>query len=155
MTSAPKTTTAPKPAVKTTPAVVKAEAAAPASPAPEAPKAEPVATDTSTPIPKVIKVSEAATMDADLKKKELIDAVVARSGAKKKDAKPVVEAVLSILGECLADGRELNLQPLGKLRINRTEDHTGYRIIVCKLRQQILAAEAVKADQDPLADAAE
>lgn len=94
-------------------------------------------------------------MDADLKKKELIDAVVARSGAKKKDAKPVVEAVLSILGECLADGRELNLQPLGKLRINRTEDHTGYRIIVCKLRQQILAAEAVKADQDPLADAAE
>ncbi|MEX0283768.1 MAG: HU family DNA-binding protein [Paracoccaceae bacterium] len=92
---------------------------------------------------------------ADLKKKELIEDVVARSGIKKKDAKPVVEAMLGILGEALADGRELNLQPLGKLRINRSEEHAGYRIVVCKLRQQMTPPGKTPDGEDPLADAAE
>ncbi len=72
---------------------------------------------------------------ADLKKRELIDQVVARSGVKKKDAKPVVEAMLAILGETLGSGRDLNLPPMGKLRINRTHDRPGYRVIISKLRQ--------------------
>jgi DNA-binding protein HU-alpha len=71
----------------------------------------------------------------DLRKKELIEMVVEQSGQKKKDAKPVVEAMLSVLGEALASGRELNLQPFGKLRINRSEERSNGRIIVCKLRQ--------------------
>ncbi|MBL4767212.1 MAG: HU family DNA-binding protein [Rhodobacteraceae bacterium] len=70
-----------------------------------------------------------------MRKKELIDLVVERSGIKKKDAKPTVEAVLAILGEAIASGRELNLQPFGKLRINRTEEKSNGRVIVCKLRQ--------------------
>ncbi|MBO6775619.1 MAG: HU family DNA-binding protein [Marinibacterium sp.] len=82
----------------------------------------------------------------------MLEEVVVRSGIKKKDAKPVVESMLEILGSALADGRELNLQPLGKLRINRTEDHGNYRIVVFKLRQQTGAGED---GEDPLADAAE
>jgi len=70
-----------------------------------------------------------------MKKKELIDKVVLRSGIKKKDAKPVVEAMLAVLGETIADERELNLQPLGKLKINRIK-HVGQdRIIICRVRQ--------------------
>lgn len=113
------------------------------------PKADTAAT---APIPRVVKVSEPVAAQPDLKKKELLEEVVLRSGIKKKDAKPVVESMLEILGSALADGRELNLQPLGKLRINRTEDHGNYRIVVCKLRQQTGAGED---GEDPLADAAE
>ncbi len=71
----------------------------------------------------------------EMKKKELIDLAVARSGIKKKDAKPVVEAMLAILGEAIADGRELNLQPFGKLRINRRIEKQNGSITICKLRR--------------------
>lgn len=88
-------------------------------------------------LPKVVTVSSPVVSDPDMKKKELIDLVVARSGIKKKDAKPVVEAVLAVLGETISDGRELNLQPFGKLRINRVLEKSNGRIIVCKLRQSL------------------
>ena len=77
-----------------------------------------------------------------MRKKELIDLVVERSGIKKKDAKPVVEAMLSVLGEAIGSGRELNMQPLGKLRINRSVERSNGRIIVCKLRQSTATAES-------------
>lgn len=70
-----------------------------------------------------------------MKKQELIQKVVTRSGIKKKDAKPVVAAMLEVLGESLAEGRELNLQPMGKLKLNRTKETPKARIIVCKIRQ--------------------
>ncbi|MCB1363734.1 MAG: HU family DNA-binding protein [Rhodobacteraceae bacterium] len=91
-----------------------------------------------------------------MKKKELIGLVVERSGAKKKDAKPVVEAMLAVLGESLASGRELNLAPLGKLRINRVEDKANGRVIVCKLRQpKDTGTGPDNPPNDPLAEAAE
>ena len=80
-------------------------------------------------------ISKPVVSEPDMRKKELIDLAVARSGVKKKDAKPTVEAVLAILGEAIAEGRELNLQPFGKLRINRSEVKPNGRVIVCKLRQ--------------------
>ena len=76
-----------------------------------------------------------------MRKKELIDLVVERSGIKKKDAKPVVEAMLAVLGETIGDGRELNMQPLGKLRINRSVERSNGRIIVCKIRQSTATSE--------------
>jgi len=100
--------------------------------------------------PKLVSVSDPDVTQADLKKKELIDKVVERSGIKKKDAKPVVEAMLAVLGETIASGRELNLQPLGKLRINRTIDKSNGRVFVCKLRQSDANRSKAK---DPLAEA--
>ncbi|OUS34238.1 DNA-binding protein [Rhodobacterales bacterium 56_14_T64] len=91
-----------------------------------------------------------------MRKKELIDLVVERSGIKKKDAKPVVEAMLAVLGEAIGGGRELNLQPLGKLRINRSVERSNGRIIICKLRQStVISGNSMQADEtasDPLAD---
>lgn len=106
------------------------------------------ATNSPSPEPKLVTISDPVVSSPDLKKRELIDLVVARSGIKKKDAKPVVEAMLAVLGETIASGRELNLQPLGKLRINRSSDKGNGRVIICKLRQSLAATDRPK---DPLA----
>jgi len=109
----------------------------------------------NTPEPVVVTATPVVS-EPDLRKKELIDLVVERSGIKKKDAKPVVEAMLAVLGETIGAGRELNLQPLGKLRINRSEERSNGRIIVCKLRQNAAATEnslmADKSSDSPLAE---
>ena len=106
--------------------------------------------------PKVVTVAPAVVTVAEMRKKELIDTVVARSGIKKKDAKPVVEAMLAVLGETIADGRKLNLQPLGKMKINRVEDKANSKVIICRLRQALAAAAGpTPPPANPLADAAE
>ncbi|MEX0280507.1 MAG: HU family DNA-binding protein [Arenibacterium sp.] len=88
----------------------------------------------------------------DLKKKELVERVVDRLGFKKKDVKPVVEAVLQELGDAVAEGRALNLEPFGKLNINRTDTRPNGRITVCRLRQNLQPPVSVS---EPLAEAAE
>lgn len=147
-TPASKPTTARATATKTTPAKPTTKPATPAK------AAAATAAKSTTPLPKVVKVSEPVVSAPDMKKKELVDLVVERSGIKKKDAKPVAEAMLAILGETLADGRELNLPPLGKVRINRTEDKVGYRVIVCKLRQST-RPPTPSVPKDPLAEPGE
>ncbi|WP_372572518.1 HU family DNA-binding protein [Ruegeria jejuensis] len=107
--------------------------------------------DTTAPNPKVV-ASTPVVAGPELRKKELIDQVVARSGVKKKDAKPVVEALLAILGETVAEGRELNLQPFGKLKINRSEEKANGRVVICRLRQPAAAAGKEK---EPLAQPAD
>lgn len=146
-TTPPRKTTTKRKAAPRTARTAKPKAAAPRVTAPAAPAAE------TAPIPKVVKVSEPAAVQPDLKKKELLEEVVLRSGVKKKDAKPVVEAMLDFLGQTLAEGRDLNLPPMGKLRINRTQEHASHRVVVCKLRQQIRTGD--DPEKDPLADAAE
>lgn len=89
----------------------------------------------TAPEPAVVASSQPVVTQPDLKKRELIDMVVERSGVKKKDAKPAIEALLAILGETVAEGRELNLPPFGKLRVNRTQERSNGRVIVCRLRQ--------------------
>lgn len=80
--------------------------------------------------------TRAAPVTTELKKQELLQKVVAKSDVKKKDAKLVVEAMLEVLGEALADGRDLNLQPLGKVKLNRTKETAAARIMVAKIRQR-------------------
>ncbi len=104
------------------------------------------------PLPKVVKLSAATSAEDMLRKKELIERVVERSGVKKRDARPAVEAVLALLGETLAEGRDVNLPPLGKLRVHRIEEKENARIIVCKLRRN---TEAKTAAKDPLAETAD
>ncbi|MBR9765434.1 MAG: HU family DNA-binding protein [Rhodobacteraceae bacterium] len=98
---------------------------------------------------------------AELKKKELIERVVERSGVKKKDAKPVVEAMLTVLGEALGEGRELSLQPLGKLRVTRAKDLPNGKLMVTRIRQsgpaleeleQAAATEGEFSAKEPLAE---
>lgn len=91
----------------------------------------------------------------EMKKQELIEKVVLRSGVRKKDAKPVVEAMLGVLGETLADGRGLNLQPLGKLKLNRTKETPKARVIIAKLRQRKTGKKPEPTGNQTVAAAAE
>ncbi|TDL84104.1 DNA-binding protein [Palleronia sediminis] len=91
----------------------------------------------------------AAVAVAELKKKDLIDRVVAASGAKKKDAKPVVEATLAVLGQALSDGEQLNLQPFGKLRIQRRKDMPNGQALTLKLRRSAPSRNVTEALAEP------
>jgi len=100
--------------------------------------------------------ASAVTATLELRKKELIDQAVERSGIKKRDAKPVVEAVLAILGEAIGEERSVNLEPMGKLRVTRSKDNPNGRVHVCKLRRKIAVTEKSGEDEktatDPLAE---
>lgn len=133
--STPKTATkatkaAPKTAAKTTTAQKTATAKKTAAKIP-------VATAQATPTaPKVVVVETVKTVvaDAPIKKPELIDRVMAETGMKKKDVKPVVEAMLTVLGKALTSGEELTVPPLGKLMIKRTKEAANATIVTIKLR---------------------
>ncbi len=96
-----------------------------------------------------------------LRKKELMERVAALSGCKKKMARDTVEATLSLMGEALDRGEELNLPPFGKARITRSRDLSGGTALMLKLRRPGKAASGKGASEagssasgkDPLADA--
>ncbi len=91
-----------------------------------------------------------------MRKPDLIEKVVIRSGVKKKDAKPVVEAMLAVLGEALAEGQEMRLPPLGKLKVNRIKDLENGTAYIVKIRQpKKVGGDAGPAGKDTLAKAAE
>tara|TARA_R100000935_G_scaffold17239_1_gene33905 strand:- start:5069 stop:5446 length:378 start_codon:yes stop_codon:yes gene_type:complete len=92
-----------------------------------------IADDTATPA--VVDAPHPVIMGPVMRKKELIDTVVERSGVKKRDAKPVVEAMLSVLGEALSDSRELNLLPFGKLKVINEKELKNGKMIRVKVRQ--------------------
>ena len=77
-----------------------------------------------------------------MRKKELVDAIVARTGVKKRDARIVIEAMLAELGATLAEGRDLVLPPLGRVRINRTKELENGRVLAMKLRQKAQPTQA-------------
>ena len=67
--------------------------------------------------PEVTAVETAVASAGQMKLKDLIDAVAAKTGGKKPEVKAVVEATLAALGEALATGKALVVPPLGKLRV--------------------------------------
>jgi DNA-binding protein HU-alpha len=71
----------------------------------------------------------------ELKKKELIERVVLKSGLKRRDVKPAVEAMLEVLGDALAGGEDLNLQPMGKFMVKRTKEMPNAKVLTVRIRQ--------------------
>ncbi|WGW02588.1 HU family DNA-binding protein [Tropicibacter oceani] len=111
----------------------------PRKPAPIAAEFSPDAASLDMASPKPAKTA-AAGPDADqptveMKKKELIDLVVERSGVKKRDAKPAIEAALAILGQALAEGRPLNLKPLGKVKVANIKPKDNALVLNVRVRQ--------------------
>jgi len=102
----------------------------------------PAAKPAAQPVVKIApKPSVALKTNGDeLRKKEFVDAVVGRSGLKRREAKAATEAVLAILGEALAEGKDLVLPPLGKVKVNRTKDVAGAKVMICRVRQSTRAA---------------
>jgi len=98
--------------------------------------AKPAKPATVSGIPAPAVAPDTPATELEMKKQELLARVVERSEIKKKYAKPVVEAMIAVLGEALAEGRELNLPPLGKVKQNRTKETPTARIIIAKIRQK-------------------
>ena len=98
----------------------------------------------------VVAESEASETQSlpDLKRQELLALVVKRSDIKKKFAKPVLEAMLAVMGEALAEGRELNLAPMGKVKINRVRELGNGRVIIARVRQGVGGASNRAADDN-------
>lgn len=99
---------------------------------------------------------KAVQMPEDLKKKELIQMIADKTGQKKSEVKQVAEAMLDILGDQLAAGRPLNLQPLGKVQVLNEKLQPNAHIIKCKLRRTIAndAETVASANADPAASPA-
>ena len=87
----------------------------------------------------------AANNSEMLKKPAFLDRVMARTDVKKRDAKPAIEAAMAVLAEALADGEDINLPPLGKLRVVRSKDlESGAQVMTLKLRTPKNATRATE-----------
>lgn len=111
-----------------------------------------VATAATPPATTVVEAVKPVVTGEQIKKPELIDRVVAESGMKKKDVKPVVEAMLAVLGRALVSGEELNVPPLGKVMINRVKEVSNATVLNIKVRHPKQDGSTQK---QPLAEAAE
>src|SRR6056297_613720 len=130
------TKASPRSGASKAPTTSRKSTAAPAEPAAAAPK------------PVVVAENASETALPDLKRQELLAQVVERSEVKKKFAKPVLEAALALIGEALAEGRDLNLEPLGKVKINRTRQMANGRVTVARIRQNTPRAAGPGAADD-------
>lgn len=88
----------------------------------------------------------------ELRKRELIALTVERSGLRKRDVKPAIEAALAVMGEALASGRELSLVPLGKVKVTRMRKGGRGLVVHTRVRQP---DDPENSPPNPLAQAAE
>lgn len=89
---------------------------------------------------------------AVMKKPDLVDRVVERSGEKKRHVKPIIEAALAVLGEALSSGEELNLQPLGRVKVNRHRIDEDAEMLILKLRRNTKTNGASEDAKDQASD---
>lgn len=71
-----------------------------------------------------------------VQKRDFIDRVVAATGARRTDARPIIEATLAQLGLVLSAGQTLAVPPLGRARINLEKDARGGDVITLRLRRR-------------------
>lgn len=142
---------------------LKAPAAKSVTPkAPAKPRSVAATTATPSSAPSVSKVSETSTAnrakpsnETSLKKKDLIDQVLAKTGAKKKQVKDIVEATLSVLGDALSKGAMLNLPPFGKAKVSRPQVEGTSNAMTVKLRRTSVGGQGGAKSKQVIADAEE
>jgi nucleoid DNA-binding protein len=95
------------------------------------PTAVPVASPAKPKITPTVNVTD----DGPIKKGPLLDQVVERSGVKRSDAKLVAEALFAVMAENLINEDDMQLPPLGKLKVVKSKDvGKGAKAITLKLR---------------------
>ncbi len=95
-----------------------------------------------------------------IKKKEIVEHVAGTTELNKRQAREGLEAALSFMHANLKEGQELQIPPLGKVRVviqndGTSREKTVYRLILQKPKSdQVDGAEAETTSQDDmLADA--
>ena len=86
-----------------------------------------------------------------IRRKEMVERIVAKSGLKPNEVKTMLDAVLSELGDALSAGEGLNLHPLGKVTINRRKKLGDKEVLICKIRRK-LPETAVQQSLDTAAE---
>lgn len=131
----------PKPAAKPRPAAVAAPVpvAKPEKPAKAAAKLPKPAKAAKPAKAKPAKAAKPATSSARtkasmLRLRDLVDAVAKATGASKKDAKIAAVATLASLVAALKRGDDLNLPPLGRVRVAKAAAKDGAPVLTLKLR---------------------
>ncbi|WP_380058578.1 HU family DNA-binding protein [Falsihalocynthiibacter sp. SS001] len=108
---------------------------------PKPPKAKPASglgpkvVAAPTPIHASVAAEALAIKDPEVKRKDLVERVMAKNGMKRKDVKPIVDAVLEVLGEAIADEETLNLQPMGKFVIKNVKELDTATVTTCRIRR--------------------
>lgn len=87
------------------------------------------------------------------KKKDLIDRVLAATGAKKKLVKEIVEATLTVLGDALSRGEMLNVPPFGKAKVSRQPENGTRNAMTVKVRRNAGSGQGGAKAKQSLADA--
>ena len=88
-----------------------------------------------------------------LKKKDFMSRATDRSGIKKADAKAAIDATLAVLAEALANGEDIILPPLGKLKVTREKAHPKGRILMLRLQLIPGGGGEFSGGTEPLAEA--
>jgi nucleoid DNA-binding protein len=90
---------------------------------------------TAAPQTKIVNPAVSVPQGEMIKKPEFLDRAVERTDVKKCEAKPAIEAALAVLAEALIKDEELNLPPMGKLRVVKSKDAgEGAKLLTLKLR---------------------
>ena len=90
---------------------------------------------TAAPQTKIVNPAVSVPQGEMIKKPEFLDRAVERTDVKKREAKPAIEAALAVPAVSLVNGEELNLPPMGKLRVVKSNDvGEGAKVLKLKLR---------------------
>ena len=121
------------------------------APVATAPAAKPTPVKAASASPVVLKpAGQAEQVSSVLKMKDLIDKVVASTGAKKADARGIIEATLAVVGDALSKGNTLNLPPFGRAKVSRAAEAGSGKAMTVKLRRSNAAAPGgAQAKQNP------
>jgi len=123
----------------------KAEASTPAqstkvaaTPAPQKPKVVASKTLAAPEKPAPVSVAPAAVADKvqpDLRRKDLLEEVSRRTELPKHKVRPVMEAMIEVMGEAIEHGRTMNLQPLGRIVRKRHKETPKANVSMVRIRQ--------------------
>jgi nucleoid DNA-binding protein len=90
---------------------------------------------TAAPQTKIVNPAVSVPQGEMIKKPEFLDSAVERTNVKKREVKPAIEAALAVPAVSLINSEELNLPPMGKLRVVKSKDvGEGAKVLTLKLR---------------------
>lgn len=112
-------------------------------PTPKVASKSPKPAGVSTPAAAVEAAVETVKMAKDtgpkIRRKEMVERIVATTGKKPNEIKSVLDGVLLELGKAISAGENLNLHPFGNITVNRQKKFDDREIIICKIRRKVEA----------------
>jgi hypothetical protein len=81
--------------------------------------------------------------DGRIRKKEVYDHVAVATGLRKRDVREAIDSTLAYFHQCLSEGKDLHLPPLGKIRVMKRGKGE-----VSKLNYKLLLQSATSGKKD-------